>query len=70
MLNERVYMSNVQYVKEMLDSKLFNLGTVEDDTKVSRYIMAKIKKGDEVKPYFVDALANYFKSLSNKNAGE
>jgi hypothetical protein len=61
MQKSEVYMENLEYVKAKLDSGLFNVGVVVNQTKISRYLINKIINGVDVDQYIVDGLANYFK---------
>lgn len=54
-------MDNKEYVESKIESKVFNMEKVIADTKVSRFIIKKIQDKKEVKPYVIDALANYFR---------
>lgn len=56
-------MTNIQYVKDKLNSKQFKIGVIVEKTGVSRYQMHRLSRGEDVKPYVVIALNEYFRKL-------
>lgn len=54
-------MTDLEYVKNKLDNKLFNTSEVAEQTGVSRTTLLNIKQSKEVRKYIVKLLADFFK---------
>lgn len=58
-------MTDLEYVKSKLESKLFNVTQVAVETHVSRSTLLKIINGEKVKDYIVVALAVFFRKAGD-----
>ena len=58
-------MDNLEYVRSKLKSGLFNINVVIQQSNVSRFLINKIVRNEPpFKPYVIDALADYFRKVS------
>lgn len=62
-LTQRVYMTDLEYVKIKLDDKLFNTSEIALRTDISRSTLLNIKNDVKVKSYFVKVLAEFFRKV-------
>lgn len=58
-------MENKDYVVAKLKTGVFKIGHIMKSTGVSRYQIHQLVRGDDVKPYVVITLNDYFRRLGD-----
>lgn len=56
--------TDLQYVKQKLETGAFNLKVIMVATGISRHLMRNVVDGVKVKPFVIITLNDYFKKLS------